>query len=74
MQDHITADELAKSIVEAERMLELHQERRVSACVCVHMCLCRCKHLKSTCKMVLMPLLQMYRCVHVCTILIYYYI
>ena len=45
MQDRITAEELAKSIVEAERMLELHQERRVSAwvlCVCVCVCVCVC--------------------------------
>ena len=28
--DHITAGELAKSVVEAERVLEIHHERKVS--------------------------------------------
>ncbi len=30
MHDRATADELAKSVPDAERLLELHQERKVS--------------------------------------------
>ena len=50
IHDGLTRDELAKSVPEAERLLELHQERKVTARVVVSEIMCRGRDIITLCK------------------------